>query len=72
MSRHSGCRIADNDLSPALRVVFDHVLSGRDAREIAATLRLSRSTIRNQIIAIMRTFGVSSRLELLAIFVVRP
>jgi DNA-binding CsgD family transcriptional regulator len=53
-------------LSEAQRRVFALLLSGSSDKAIALELSLSHHTIHNHVRAILRTFGVHSRAELLA------
>lgn len=56
-------------LSEAQRRVLDLLLSGRSEKKVAAKLDLSPHTVHNHIKEIYRRFEVSSRAELLALFV---
>lgn len=57
---------AEELLTDAQRRVFELLLSGNPEKCIARTLKLSQHTIHNHVRAILRIFGVHSRLELLA------
>jgi DNA-binding NarL/FixJ family response regulator len=59
-------------LSPAQRKVFDAMLKGGDAPAIAERVGVTPSTVSSHIVAILKEFGVSSRIDLLAMFVVPP
>jgi DNA-binding CsgD family transcriptional regulator len=56
-------------LSEAQRRVLDLLLRGRSEKEAAAKLDLSPHTVHNHVKEIYRRFDVSSRAELLALFV---
>jgi pSer/pThr/pTyr-binding forkhead associated (FHA) protein len=56
-------------LSEAQRRVLDLLLGGGSEKQVAAKLDLSPHTVHNHIKEIYRRFGVSSRAELLALFV---
>jgi pSer/pThr/pTyr-binding forkhead associated (FHA) protein len=53
-------------LSEAQRKVFDLLLTGDPEKTIARMLELSQHTVHNHVKAILRSFGVHSRVELLA------
>lgn len=57
-------------LSNAHKRVFQEVLKGKSAMDIASTLGISPSTARVHIVAIKKAFEVRSRLQLMALFVV--
>jgi DNA-binding CsgD family transcriptional regulator len=57
---------AEEILTEAQRRVFELLLTGNPEKCIARTLKLSRHTVHNHVRAILRVFGVHSRLELLA------
>jgi DNA-binding CsgD family transcriptional regulator len=65
-------RIAVATLSQAEVAVFKCILRGLSADAIAKRLGKNYSTVRVQILAVLRHFGVHSRLELMAQFVVSP
>jgi pSer/pThr/pTyr-binding forkhead associated (FHA) protein len=56
-------------LSEAQRRVLDLLVSGGAEKQVAADLKLSPHTVHNHVKVIYRRFGVSSRAELLALFV---
>jgi pSer/pThr/pTyr-binding forkhead associated (FHA) protein len=53
-------------LSEAQRRVFELLLTGNPEKTIARTLKLSQHTVHNHVRAILRIFGVHSRVQLLA------
>ncbi len=55
-------------LSEAQRRVFERLLTGAPEKVIARRLDLSPHTVHNHVRAILRVFGVHSRLELVAAF----
>jgi DNA-binding NarL/FixJ family response regulator len=59
-------------LTPARRLVFDEILKVRGSDEIAEQIGIARATVRVHTVAILAHFGVCSKLELLAQFVVAP
>ena len=59
-------------LSPRLRDVLERLLAGDGEKQIAAALGLSRHTVHDYVRQIYVAFGVGSRGELLARFVVQP
>jgi pSer/pThr/pTyr-binding forkhead associated (FHA) protein len=59
-------RPAVDVLSEAQRNVFELLLTGNPEKTIARILDLSQHTVHNHITAILRSFGVHSRVELLA------
>ncbi|HEV2296121.1 MAG TPA: helix-turn-helix transcriptional regulator [Tepidisphaeraceae bacterium] len=58
-------------LSPRLRQVLECLLRGDGAKQAAARLGLSIHTVNDYVKDLYRRFGVSSRSELLALFVSR-
>lgn len=56
-------------LTPRQREVLRHLLRGSAAKEIASSMNISQHTVNEYIKALHRHFGVSSRSELLAMFV---
>jgi DNA-binding NarL/FixJ family response regulator len=56
-------------LSPRQREVLAHLLRGDSVKQIAATLHLSQHTVNEYIKDLHRHFNVSSRGELLALFI---
>lgn len=59
------------DLTPRQREVLGAVLEGLAEKEAAGHLGVSRATVHEHILAIYRHYGVSSRAELLALFIGR-
>jgi DNA-binding CsgD family transcriptional regulator len=59
-------RVSD-DLTPAEREVLALLLDGRSNAEIAIERRTSVRTVANQVAALFRKLGVSSRRELVAL-----
>ena len=59
-------------LTPRRRQVFDEILKGRDSDAIAEQVGIARATVRVHTVAILAHFGLCSKLELLAQFVVAP
>jgi DNA-binding CsgD family transcriptional regulator len=57
---------AEESLTDAQRRVFELLLTGDPEKCIARKLNLSQHTVHNHVRAILHTFGVHSRLELLA------
>lgn len=57
-------------LSPRRREVFERLLAGDSEKQIGATLGITRATAHEHVSAIYRHFGVSSRAELMARFLV--
>lgn len=60
------------DLTPAQTLVLDALLDGLSEKQVAARLDISPHTVHNHVREIYRTLGVTSRGELLAMFVDRP
>jgi len=58
-------------LSPRLREVLDLLLQGRSEKEVANELELSRHTVHDYVKELHYRFGVSSRSELLALWIRR-
>lgn len=58
-------------LTPRQREVLDYLLDGDSEKQIAFALDLSRATVHEHVTAIYRHFEVSSRPELLALFIGR-
>ncbi len=58
-------------LTPRQREVLDYLLDGDSEKRIAYALDLSRATVHEYVTAVYRHFEVSSRAELLALFVGR-
>lgn len=58
-------------LSPRQREVLDLLLDGDAEKQIAATLGIARATVHEHVTALYRHFEVSSRAELLALFIGR-
>ncbi|MBX3469022.1 MAG: helix-turn-helix transcriptional regulator [Planctomycetes bacterium] len=56
-------------LAPRLRTIFDALLTGRSEKEIAALAGLSPRTVHKYVEHVYRAAGVSSRLELMARFI---
>lgn len=56
-------------LSEAQRRVLDHLLTGLQEKEVASKLDISPNTVHSHVTVIYRTLGVSSRAELLALFI---
>jgi DNA-binding CsgD family transcriptional regulator len=59
--------VAEADLTPSERAVLSLLESGAKSAEIARARQTSPRTVTNQIAAIYRKLGVSSRRELLAL-----
>lgn len=57
-------------LSPAERAVYDRIVQGKSASEIADELHRSTFTISNHTRRIFKAFGTQSRSKLLAMLVV--
>jgi PAS domain S-box-containing protein len=57
---------AESPLTPRQQEVLELLVSGQSTREIAASLHLSRETIRNYVRDLLRALGVHSRIEALA------
>jgi DNA-binding CsgD family transcriptional regulator len=60
---------AATKLSPRQQQTLGHLLAGASEKQIAAKLSRSQHTVHSYVKAIYRNFGVSSRGELLALFV---
>jgi pSer/pThr/pTyr-binding forkhead associated (FHA) protein len=56
-------------LSDAQRRVLDHLLTGLQEKEVACKLDISPNTVHSHVTVIYRTLEVSSRAELLALFI---
>jgi DNA-binding CsgD family transcriptional regulator len=56
-------------LSEAQRRVLDYLLTGLQQKEVASKLNISPNTVHSHITGIYRTLRVSSRAELLALFI---
>lgn len=56
-------------LSPRARQTLERLLAGDSEKQIAAKLQLSQNTVHVYVKSVYRSFGVSSRGELLARFV---
>ena len=63
---------AAKTLTPAQRLVFDELVRGESADDIAYHLALSVHTINNHTRAIFTAFGVTSRARIIAAFSVPP
>jgi PAS domain S-box-containing protein len=59
-------RPADSPLTPRQQQVLELLASGQSTRQIAASLHLSRETIRNHIRDLLRALGTHSRVEAIA------
>lgn len=57
---------ADSPLTPRQQQVLDLLVSGQSTKQIAASLHLSRETIRNHIRDLLRALGTHSRVEAIA------
>jgi PAS domain S-box-containing protein len=57
---------ADSPLTPRQQQVLELLVSGQSTRQIAASLHLSRETIRNHIRDLLRALGTHSRVEAIA------
>jgi len=64
-SRHRHQRIPD--LTPRQWEVLRLLEQGRTTDQIASELHLSRETVRNHIAALLKTLGVHSRIEAVAL-----
>jgi pSer/pThr/pTyr-binding forkhead associated (FHA) protein len=62
-------RSALAQLSEAQRRVLEHLLTGLQEKEVASKLEISPNTVHSHVTVIYRTLGVSSRAELLALFI---
>ena len=58
-----------NELSPRQREVLTLLLRGSSVKEIARELDIKANTVNEHVKALHERFGVSSRAELLALFV---
>ncbi|MFI4898527.1 MAG: helix-turn-helix transcriptional regulator, partial [Phycisphaerales bacterium JB059] len=56
-------------LTPRQREVLDLLLDGDAEKQIAKTLGISRPTVHEHVTALYRHFEVSSRAELIALFI---
>ncbi|HXE56276.1 MAG TPA: LuxR C-terminal-related transcriptional regulator [Tepidisphaeraceae bacterium] len=73
MHRRIAClNVGPHHLSKRLTETLDGLLAGESAKEIAARLDLSQHTIHNYIKAVYREYQVSSRGELLSLFIALP
>jgi DNA-binding CsgD family transcriptional regulator len=72
MGRELACESRLAGLSPRLRQTLQCLLQGDSEKQIAARLCLSQPTVHQYVTALHRHFGVSSRGELLAHFIVCP
>ncbi len=63
-----GLLVGDAPLSPAHRRLLPHLLSHKSEKQIAAALRLSRATTHKYVTDIYRSFGVTSRAGLMALW----
>ena len=59
---------AAQNLTPRQRETLQYLLAGDGEKQIAAKLRLSHNTVHHYVKAIHRHFGISSRSELLALW----
>lgn len=66
--RRSAEDLADH-LTPRQREVLRHLLRGSSAKQIASSLNISQHTVNEYVKSLHQHFGVSSRGELLAMFV---
>ena len=57
---------AESPLTPRHQEVLELLVSGQSTRQIAASLHLSRETIRNHVRDLLRALGTHSRIEALA------
>jgi PAS domain S-box-containing protein len=57
---------AESPLTPRQQQVLELLASGHSTKQIAASLHLSRETIRNYVRDLLRALGVHSRIEALA------
>jgi PAS domain S-box-containing protein len=57
---------AESPLTPRQQQVLELLASGQSTRQIAASLHLSRETIRNHVRDLLRALGAHSRIEALA------
>jgi PAS domain S-box-containing protein len=57
---------AESPLTPRQQEVLELLVSGQSTRQIAASLHLSRETIRNHVRDLLRALGTHSRIEALA------
>jgi PAS domain S-box-containing protein len=57
---------AESPLTPRQQEVLELLVSGQSTRQIAASLHLSRETIRNHVRDLLRALGAHSRIEALA------
>jgi PAS domain S-box-containing protein len=57
---------AESPLTPRQQEVLELLVSGQSTRQIAASLQLSRETIRNHVRDLLRALGTHSRIEALA------
>lgn len=67
--RRRHAEVLANELSPRQREVLTLLLRGLAVKEIAGELDLSQHTVNEHVKALHRHFNVSSRGELLALFV---
>ena len=59
-------RLDQADLTPAEREVLGHLLTGLSNKEIASVLNKAEPTVKHQVSACLRKFGLSSRMRLMA------
>lgn len=59
-------------LTPAQLRVLPHILNGHPSATIARTLRLSIHTVNNHTRMICQAFHVTSRMRVMALFVIMP
>ncbi len=60
-----------SDLTPRRRVVLEGLLEGLNEQDVADRLGLGRATVHEHVLAVYRHYAVSSRGELMALFVGR-
>lgn len=65
-------RVEVGTLPPRLREVLGELLAGRSEKEIALQVGLSRHTVHDHVKRLYRRLDVSSRPELMALFVAAP
>src|SRR5690606_34764831 len=69
--RDRGLLLVQSPLTPQERNVFTHLLSEKPIKQIAAAINLSPHTVGDHIKSIFRKYGVTSRTELMAIWLNR-